>query len=297
MGKKLRRKSSEMSGDSRIHPEDEEEYDEGMAQGLEPVDETKAEEKWADHRNKLKENFVDDILDQFYDTPEVEKPPPPPKNRPLYKLRRKIGCGCAHVPLNLAVIEGSEAEVKRTLRRLTKKDPDKVNEYDFKGRTALSLAVKEKREDLADLILGNRHCDVDKPDRATGLAPLHHCVQLNLLATIQKLSWRECEVDPADKKGMTPLMLACALQNYNAVEMLIFMMADTEAVDENGWRPIHYACDGGSLEVVELLAEQSVDLQAKDHRGRDPSFVAQHRGFGEVVALLENWRPPHGSLI
>jgi len=252
---------------------------------------------WAEKRNNIRDNFLDDILDEFHEKPEPEKPPPPIEYKAFYKLRRKIGCGCAHVPLNIAILEGTEAEVKRTLRRLGRTNPDKINEYDFKGRTPLSLAIKEKREDIADMILGSKFCDVNKPDKKTGLSPLHHCVQLNLLSTIQKLSWRECIVDPEDNKGMTPLMLACSIGNMNAVEMLIYMSADFEAKDGNGWGPIHYACYGGNLQIVEFLVSQSADYEALDNKKRTPTYIAEHKGFGDIVSFLENYVPPHGQLI
>lgn len=53
------------------------------------------------------------------------------------------------------------------MRRWSKKKDgfDMINKLDVDGRTALALAVKEEREDLADLILAFGESDPNQGDK------------------------------------------------------------------------------------------------------------------------------------
>ena len=91
---------------------------------------------------------------------------------------------------------------------------ERINRVDEKGRGALSLALKEGREDIADFIISigeanpnisdkyvarARTCAQHDPpstclqptiNRDTKLKPLHHAVMQDQVNTIQKLAWR-----------------------------------------------------------------------------------------------------------
>jgi hypothetical protein len=90
---------------------------------------------------------------------------------------------------------------------------ERINEHDVRGRTALSLAVKESREDIADLILSSTDSDPDLRDKWTGMAPLHHAAHLGLTNTVSKIIWRQGDINITDNNGTTPLMMACAIGN------------------------------------------------------------------------------------
>ena len=99
----------------------------------------------ATKRAAIKENTVDELLSEYAADPnaKVKVKNAVVKRYPLFGLRKVFGC--AHIDLHTAVLEGDIPYVRKTLRRIAKKNPDDVNEYDVKGRTALSLAVKEGR--------------------------------------------------------------------------------------------------------------------------------------------------------
>lgn len=250
-------------------------------------------------RDALRQEVLDEIMEDFAAKPDAEPEKQPPKDhrRPLYRIRRILNC-CVHVPLEEAVLEGNTDQVRSYVTRWGNKEggSERINWRNDKGRSALSLAIKEQREDLADFIISIGEANVDQSDRETSLSPLHQAVQLGEVNTIKKLALRSVKPDARDSTGMTPLMLACLLGNYTITDMLIEMGAECEAKDKSGWRPLHYAAYGGSVDVVELLLEQGVPHRKKDKFGLRPIDWAQHAGHGEAASYLETFVPALGGL-
>ncbi|CAM9130886.1 unnamed protein product [Phaeothamnion confervicola] len=144
------------------------------------------------------------------------------------------------------------------------------------------------REDIAFLIIYCNGVDVNKPDSATGLSPLHHCAQLNLPTTAHKLVTWGADVNARDKVMMTPLMLAARLGHTIMVELLGGQLrADVDAQDRAGWTALHYAvsCDRGG--AVEALLALDADATIADAKGKLPADWAQYLDFGELCDELE----------
>lgn len=241
----------------------------------------------ASKRAALKEDTVDELLNEYAADPRAKTKVAKKvvKRYPLYALRKAFGC--AHVDLHVAVLEGNLPLVRKTLRRLQKKCPDSVNEQDAKGRTALSLAVKEGREDIVDLILSSQDSNPDLRDKWTGLAPLHHAAHLGLTNTVTKLMYRHCEVDIPDNNGTTALMMACAIGNEKMVNLLIDEKADPEKKDNYGWNALFYAAYGGSVQCTQKILNEGVPKKLKDKKKKMAIEWAEFMGHGNCVALLE----------
>ena len=227
-------------------------------------------------RNRARELEIEETLAEYTAKPKVSDDGPkkgPPKPC-CWDIRRFFNC-CITVPLHEAVVDGEAGMTMKSMQKLNKKAATRplVNQYDDWGRTALALAVREEREDLADLIL-SLEANPDKPDKpdtnpklAARPTPLHSAVQAGLVNTVLKLRWREAEMNPPDENGTTPLMLACMLGNTRVVQALLDSGANSEMTDMHGWTPLIYAAYGGHLAVTELILDQGVDKNEKDKKG------------------------------
>lgn len=275
-------------------------------------------DKASHNRAAAKEHVVDELLTEFAANPhaKIKVKKKKVKRYPCYDCRKVIGC--AHVDLHTAVLEGNLSTLRSTLRRLGKKDPDKINEYDEKGRSPLSLAVKEAREDIADLILSSSDSDPDTRDKWTGMAPMHHAAHLGLLVTVSKLLWRQADINILDNNGTTPLMMACANGNFKMVDLLLeevrlenhniplhkcadlislltlftpcLQNADPEKRDNYHWNALFYAAYGGSLEVTQRILNEGVNKRLRDKKKLMAIDWAEYMKHGEIAALLETFK-------
>jgi ankyrin repeat protein len=246
-----------------------------------------------DSRDQKRKQEMKSLLKEFKSQPEPEdKEKIKVHRRPCYGLRRWIGWNCCvHVPLDEAVLEGQSRQVRRFVRRWAKRKESykMMNIMDKEGRTALSVALKTDREDMAETICSMGEVNVNLADNGTGLTPLHTAVQLDQSNAILTLSHRALLPDPKNDEGMTPLMLACYLGHIDCVRELIDVNADPEKKDKRGWQALHYAAAGeGSTEVIQfLLKECGVPARKKDKTGRRPIDWAKLAGNGEAEFTLE----------
>mmetsp|Transcript_89526 Transcript_89526/g.255709 ORF Transcript_89526/g.255709 Transcript_89526/m.255709 type:complete len:341 (-) Transcript_89526:600-1622(-) len=151
-------------------------------------------------RDQARKAELQDTLSQFMEKPKVVEVVKKKefKNHtwlpiPVYgwRLRRALDC-CVHVPLEDAVLESNVGQVRSFLVRWSKRKEgfERINQVDEKGRGALSLALKEGREDIADFIISIGEANPNISDKDTKLKPLHHAVMQDQVNTIQKLAWR-----------------------------------------------------------------------------------------------------------
>ena len=204
---------------------------------------------------------------------------------PCFPLRKILGL--AEVGLHDAVLDGDVEGVRAAVHRLSKRAPRRLNEYDPQGRTALSLAVKTGREDVADQLIGMPHVELGVPDVATGLTALHHAVLLNMPRTVDRLIKAEAPIDTADKLGMTALMLACRKGRKLMVELLVEDAdAQLELADAAGWTAVFYATYHDEGELVEYLVQHGCDLGHRDKKGMSPLDWADSMNHDDLVVFL-----------
>ena len=150
--------------------------------------------------------------------------------------------------------------------------------------------MKEKREDLADLILSSTDSDPDCRDKWSGMAPLHHAAHLGLTNTVGKIVWRQGDINIPDNNGTTPLMMACANGNVRMVNLLLEENADVEKRDNYHWNALFYAAYGGKLDCVEKILNSGVNKKLKDKKKMMALDWAQFMKHGEIAALLETYQ-------
>jgi hypothetical protein len=202
--------------------------------------------------------------------------------------------GLAQVSLHEAVLNGQLRVVKSTIKRLVQHhETEMLNATDEAGRTALALAIKIMREDVAELLIACPCVDVAARDPRTGQTPLHFAAQRQLSSTVLKLYYREeVDVNAQDKAGMTPLMIVCNLgHNDMAVLLLDILHVSVDVVDGGGWTALFYAVHAGESGLAAMLLERGADLYHEDSKGMRVADWAEELGFGELCAWLEDYRP------
>jgi len=127
-----------------------------------------------------------------------------------------------------------------------------ANTPDERGRTGLTLGIREECWRAVDTLL---------------LAP---GIDLNL----------------PNRQNETPLMLAAIKGNLELVKTLVQRGAD---VNREGWAPLHYAASAGlehSVEIAAYLLEESAYIDAASPNGTTPLMMAAQYASEGMVKLL-----------
>ena len=91
------------------------------------------------------------------------------------------------------------------------------------------------------------------------------------------------EVDAANEKGETPLMMA-ALRGQ--LELAQTLLARGAAVNREGWTPLHYAASGPEPQLVRLLLDRGAQIDAPSPNGTTPLMMAARYGAIDSADLL-----------
>lgn len=124
------------------------------------------------------------------------------------------------------------------------------NTTDPKGDPMLNLAVKDRSDDVINLLIANKSTDVDL----------------------------------SNKLGETPLMLAAIDGNLPVVKALVEKR--NAQIDHIGWTPLHYACAKGQLEVAKYLISKGAIIDSLSVGDNTPLIMAVQSGNEGLVALL-----------
>jgi ankyrin repeat protein len=124
------------------------------------------------------------------------------------------------------------------------------NAIDINGNPMLILAIKDKSENVIDLLLNDKKIDVDL----------------------------------SNKSGETPLMMASIQGNLPLVQTLV--LKNKAMVDHIGWTPLHYACTRGHIDVAQFLIANGATVDAMSLGNTTPLMMAVQSGNEQLVKLL-----------
>ena len=137
------------------------------------------------------------------------------------------------------------SEVKSLLSKGV--SPNAVDSY---GNPMLILAIKDKSNQVIDLLLQNPKIDVDL----------------------------------SNKSGETPLMIASIEGNLPLVKVLV--LKHKAMLDHISWTPLHYACAKGQLDVAQFLIANGAIVDSMSLGNTTPLMMAVNSGNDQLVKLL-----------
>jgi ankyrin repeat protein len=217
-------------------------------------------------------------------------------------------------------ISSRSADVK-SLIQSAKTNPKLVAHVDAKGFNALTLALLNKKNDLA-LALAELGSDVNQASREMGWTPISLACGANegedslaklllskganpnqaqpyapsamvaactfgnasLAAALAKAG---AEINPV-QVGWPPIIAAAGSGNLKLVDLLLSLGADPKAQisDRNAFGALHQAVKGRNLDVVERFIEKGCSLNAMNLEGDTPLHFAAERGLEAIAKRL-----------
>ena len=124
-----------------------------------------------------------------------------------------------------------------------------VNATDPDGQPALLLAVRDKSDAVARVLLGAPKLDIDQTNRS----------------------------------GETALMIACLLGDDALVRTMVEQGA---TIERSGWTPLSYAATNGHTAIVRYLLTHGARVDAPATNGTTPLMMAAYFGHLDTVRAL-----------
>lgn len=122
-----------------------------------------------------------------------------------------------------------------------------------------------------------------------GTPPLINALIKGYTIIAQMLINAGVDANDRDKRGLTPLLLACGkpVRGYrNVAEALINKGAHINIRDALGNTPLLLALSGGTYDIAEMLIERGADISVCTKNGETPLAFAQKSGNARLVDLL-----------
>lgn len=155
-------------------------------------------------------------------------------------------------------------------------------------------AVKDEDGDkLVELIQKNSTTLVNSQDLTNGEGALHILVRKHNVTWMQYLIQQGANVNIADKKGVTPLVLACQTGWLQGAEMLIDAHAKVDVPNATGETPLIAAVHRRDTAMMRLLLKGGANPDRADSSGRTARDYALLDGPNSplVSEIAKNEKP------
>ena len=176
-----------------------------------------------------------------------------------------------------------------------------ISARDADGRTALSLAIEDRHDNSAKLLL-DRGADVH--GGAAGADPVEILTEAAAIGDapiVEQLLARGAKLNGKDEYGNTPLGCAAKCGQSAVLKMLLRNGAKIDAMDDDGWTALMQAAKVGESESVKFLISEGADVNIKDKRGFSALGLAV-RGMSKdehqmEAALGFSWQKPYLEIV
>ncbi len=162
-----------------------------------------------------------------------------------------------------------------------------VRQTDGNGRTLLHLAILAKNADLVKLLLENG-ADANERD-ADHRTPLNCAISMRCgLEIVKNLLDKGANIGAKDNHGRYPVEMAIA-HHCDLDVVNHFLGKDIISIKDKRLVPplyLHFAALGGNVAVAKHLIELGFDLNAQNLKGRTPLDFAARAGQSEMAKLL-----------
>lgn len=158
------------------------------------------------------------------------------------------------------------------------------------GRTALMLAVLNRKHETAELLLEPPGADLNKTDHQGRNAMLWAAAKGDP-AMVDLLVGYHANPAAVDRQGNTALLAAAENNNTKVVELFFTpkfkdSMPGIDTPNKDGDTALIVAARKGNMEVVTLLLNHGASLLHHNRNGRSASFEAAANAHPDIAAML-----------
>lgn len=113
---------------------------------------------------------------------------------------------------------------------------------------------------------------------------LHVSVKKHIQASCN-FYWKNCREGKflCDKKGCSPIHIACENANDRIVQQLLDNCAEVNVCDKEGLSPLYVMCENGHRNFVQLLLKNGAEINLCSERGSSDFPLAFEKGHDSIV--------------
>jgi uncharacterized protein len=154
-------------------------------------------------------------------------------------------------------------------------------------------AVKDRKGEEAEKYIVKAGSNINTTDDSTGETALHIVTKRRDSEWLGYLLGKGARPNIADKKGVTPLMLAVQLGWSDGADLLLRLKADVDATNKGGETALIRAVQLRKPEMVRLLMKAGANADKQDnvagYSARD--YAAQDGRASAILAILDGgWK-------
>ena len=163
------------------------------------------------------------------------------------------------------------------------REPAFSRSVDREGRTALFAATVAGNLQVLERVLAlSPNLDLRDVHGATAL----FYSATGGTAVLGRLIQGGADVNLADQRGRSPLIVAVLMNRIDTVGLLLAAGADVNRQDRHGATALFYAADAGFFELAELLLKRGANPELADDSGITPMQIAADKSFSKIARLL-----------
>ena len=166
-------------------------------------------------------------------------------------------------------------------------------ETDYRGSSALGLAVSNRHVRTAELLLSSVN-EVNASSWASSISVLPIAIafialEVDNIKLFELIIQSQVNINEADDSGQKLLCVAARCHSEEAIRLLLTSDVHMDEVEEfSGRQALCVACINGDLSIVKLLVSAGADVKKTDSTGWTASEHAAYRGHMNIVEYLED---------
>jgi ankyrin repeat protein len=149
------------------------------------------------------------------------------------------------------------------------------------GSLFLKAVEDHDRDKIVEMLAAPGSTVVNARDITSGRSAMHIVVEQRDTEWMGFLHGQRINVNLADNRGVTPLMLAVQIGFIEGVERLISYGARVDVTNSSGETPLMYAVHGRNNDLMRVLLQAGANPDRRDNSGRSARDYARLRGASD----------------